>query len=249
MFFTIIAGVAILQLLQLPIISAGPILNHRQTTSITPSQLLHIAPTSSTCVGAPFADECATASDVAPHISSSFQTYGIATVGEQAALIGIMAFESGEFKFVKNHYPGRPGQGTRNMQFPTYNIAYAKSIPALAGQLDAIVPSGTDASALSDDSLDNMLALLTPDAYSFASAAWYLTTQCGETIRQGLQSNGQTGWEAYITGCIQTEATDDRLAYWQKAVQALGGSSTTTGQKAKGKRDECVKIECFLPFK
>jgi hypothetical protein len=45
-------------------------------------------------------------------VSQSFSTYGITTAGEQAALLGIMGFESEDFRYNKNYYPGNPGQGS-----------------------------------------------------------------------------------------------------------------------------------------
>ena len=79
---------------------------------ITPAQLLAIMPQSSTCAGAAHPDECRTAAQAAPFVTQSFSTYGVTTPGEQAALLGIMGFESEDFKYNKNYYPGNPGQGS-----------------------------------------------------------------------------------------------------------------------------------------
>lgn len=124
-----------------------------------PPSLLVMVPTASTCAGA--TSECKTAAEAAPFINQSFGTYGISSPGEAAALISIMAFETGDFKFNVNHFPATPGQGTRNMQSPEFNLKYAKSIPELKDKLAA---AGTDPKAV--------LALLTANgAYDFGSAA------------------------------------------------------------------------------
>jgi hypothetical protein len=87
---------------------------------ITTDQLLAISPNSSTCDNPPAEGECATAEQAAPFISDSFSTYAIDNVAEQAALISLMAFESGDFKYNRNHFPGVAGQGSTS-SFPPSN--------------------------------------------------------------------------------------------------------------------------------
>ncbi|KAI4121063.1 MAG: hypothetical protein LQ341_007462 [Variospora aurantia] len=100
------------------------------------------------------------------------------------------------------------------MQYPEYNLKYAQSIPELKDKLAA---AGTDPKAV--------LALLTANgAYDFGSAAWFLKTQCSDTIRGGLKSGSLAGWQAYITQCVQTNVTPDRQAGWEKVAKALGVS-------------------------
>ncbi|KAL8943976.1 MAG: hypothetical protein Q9211_000794 [Gyalolechia sp. 1 TL-2023] len=193
----------------IPTLSASPlnILEKR-----TASALFAVVPKANTCEGAPFPQECKTADEAAPAINESFRTYGITSPGEAAAVIAIMAFESGDFKYNINHFPGTPGQGTRNMQYPQFNLKYAQSIPVLKDQL---VAAGSDPKAV--------LALLTANGeYDFGSGAWFLTTQCSGAVRAGLTSGSLAGWQAYITECIHTTATPERLAYWQRAAKAMG---------------------------
>ncbi|KAL8666938.1 MAG: hypothetical protein Q9168_007391 [Polycauliona sp. 1 TL-2023] len=177
-----------------------------------PGSLIAMAPTSTTCAGAKFAAECKTAVQAAPFINASFKTYGITSAGEAAAIISLMAFESADFKYNMNHFPGRPGQGTRNMQMPPFNLEYAKSIPALATGLQA---AGTD--------VVKVLALLTANGeYDFGSAAWFMKTKCSAGVRAGLQKGTTEAWSAYITQCIGTTVTPDRQAGWEKAAKAMG---------------------------
>jgi hypothetical protein len=196
-------------------------LSNRAAGASAASQLLMIAPTSGTCDGAPFPAECETAAQAAPYLISAMSKYSITTLPELAAVLSLIAFETGDFKYDINHYPapGRPGQGTRNMQMPSYNLMYAKSIPALAGPLAAITTaSSTD--GLSDDQLNAIRALVLPDEYSWASAAWFLTAQCA-SARPAIQAGGQAGFEAYMS-CVGTSASSDRLAYWTRANTAMG---------------------------
>ncbi|KAI9702087.1 MAG: hypothetical protein M1836_001431 [Candelina mexicana] len=187
--------------------STNNIVGRDAKAGITAAQLLQIAPKSSTCDGFP---ECRNADQVYVNINRAFETYKITSPGEMAALISLQAFESAEFKYNKNHFPGRPGQGTAAMLMPNFIAKYAASIPAL----------GDKASGLAPDAL--LLLVNQWDVYNFGSAAWFLTTQCSPDVRTGLQTGGQAGWERYISSCVGTTVTPDRAAYWTKAVAALG---------------------------
>lgn len=66
-----------------------------------------------------------------------------------------------------------------------------------------------------------VLALVNGERWSFASAAWFLATQCNEEFSQGLAALTEEGWNTYLTGCVETTVTDDRTAIWKKAI-ALG---------------------------
>lgn len=194
----------------------------RTASSSAASQILAIAPTSNTCSGADFSSECETAATAAPYLIQAMQTYSIYSPSEIAAVLSLVAYESGDFKYAINHYPspGRPGQGTRNMQMANYNLLYAKSISALSTPLAAITTaSSTD--GLTDDQLNSIRALVLPDQYAWASAAWFLTTQCSADVRTTMQAGGQAGFEAYM-GCVGASATSDRLAYWTRASTAMG---------------------------
>ena len=197
-----------LAFLSFPTTFASP-LGSRDT--ITGAQILSIAPASSSCAAAQYPNQCRTADDVAPVVSQVFDTYGLTSPGEKAAVLSTMAFETADFKYNVNISPGIPGQGTRNMQSPAFNLLYAKSIPELASSIGAAAsPAG-------------ILDLLTAnDFYDFGSGAWFFKTQCSEGIQAGVQSQGMAGWEAYMSGCVGSPPTEDRRAYWQRAAQALG---------------------------
>jgi hypothetical protein len=201
--------------------SATPVELSRRSLSITPAIIQAISPNSASCAGAPQAGQCRTAAQAALPIAQSFSTYGITTPGEAAALISLMAYESADFKYQNNVSPGRPGQGTRNMQMINYNLVYVQSIPALASNLSAIT-GGAGATALSSQQANDVRSLLTSnDAYDFGSAAWFLTSQCSSSVRYGLQTGSLAGWQQYISSCVGAEASEDRQEYWNRAVTAL----------------------------
>ncbi|KAL1960439.1 hypothetical protein VTO42DRAFT_7738 [Malbranchea cinnamomea] len=152
-------------------------------------------------------NQCRSARQAATPIVRSFETYNITTPGEKTALLSLMAFETADFKYQRNVYPGVPGQGTRNMQMPDWNREYAASIPKIK---DKFEPIKDDVDAVLD-------LLLTNDDYDFGSAAWFLTTVCKDDVRKELQKNNDAGWEKYITECIHTTVTEERKQYLQRA--------------------------------
>jgi hypothetical protein len=178
-------------------------------------QLISIAPTSSTCEGASFADECVVSStSVVQALIDSFSFYNVTTAEEQAALLSWMAFESGDFKYNKNHFPapGRPGQGTRTMMMPKFVMQFMMSIPELNAKAQDIM----------NDSA-KVLELVLPDQYSFASAAWFYSTICTDEHKVQVRTGGRQGWEqGFIQGCVQTTIADERAEYWIRARKALG---------------------------
>lgn len=179
------------------------------------AQLLTIAPDTSSCDGAKYPNECRTATQAAGPIHCSFQNYTITNVNEQAAVISLMLYESGEFKYNWGHFVGgadvhTPGKGTRNMQSASYNEQYARTLFSS----DAV----TQAKASGDD---GVLQLVSPDIPSFGSAAWFLTTQCEASVRTALQTGSQDGLEQYVSGCIGGTMDQSRIDYWTKAKAAL----------------------------
>ena len=185
--------------------------------SISAAQVLAVAPTSGSCEGAPAAGQCRTAEQAAPMILNSFRAYGIISPNEMAAILSTIAFESGDFKYDRPTN-GEAGKGTRNMQSAAFNMKFATSIPGLGEKLSPVM---TGPQGPSDP--NSILELLTADdAYSFGSASWFESTQCGPTIRSGLAGGSLAGWQAYVTGCLHATPSTDRQAYWQRAVNALG---------------------------
>ncbi|KAK2758730.1 hypothetical protein FQN54_003420 [Arachnomyces sp. PD_36] len=200
--------------------------------TITTDQILQIAPNSKSCDTATpkFADECRTADVAAKYISESFERYGISSRVEQAAVLGWMAMESGEFRFSRNHFPrpGRPGQGTYNIQSLAFNIKYIDATPELKSNLstpvdisssicgpDACVIPATIANAALDMILQN-------DQYAFATGAWFMKDICSEEVKSALADDMEAGWEQFVTKCVYAPLSEIRREYWEKAKAALG---------------------------
>lgn len=82
-------------------------------TAITASQIQQIAPKSVSCDNPPAKGECATADVAARNIAASFQRYQVSSRAEQAAVVALMAMESDEFRYNRNHFPGIKGKGSK----------------------------------------------------------------------------------------------------------------------------------------
>lgn len=122
--------------LSLSLLSAASPINwfSVRDTAVTEAQMLAIAPSSNSCADAPAAGECATASTAAKYFSQSLQTYKVTSKAEQAAIISLMAFESDEFKYNKNHFPGTPGQGSEySIQPPSPRLPIVLLFEAFQG--------------------------------------------------------------------------------------------------------------------
>jgi hypothetical protein len=188
----------------------NPIASRQDTAA---SIIAKIAPVSATAACTE-TTECRTAEQAAPFLIAAMQKYGVYSTAEIAAVLSLMAYESDNFAYKHNISPGRPGQGTANMQMINYNILYANSIPELAPKVAAL--GGTTTT----DQMNSLLALVTDDNYNFGSGPWFLTTQCA-SVRTQLQTSPDAGFSAYMA-CVGVTLTDDRTAYWTRAKAAFG---------------------------
>jgi hypothetical protein len=187
------------------------------TAALTAAQLTAIAPKTASCAGADFPDECADATAAATALNKAFDTYKITSTGEQAAIIAYELFESGDFKYKKNHYPGVPGQGTRMMAMPNYVKLYATAV-AGADAVAQAEAAGGDAGRIA------VLALVNgDDEKSFGSAAWFVSTQCTADVRAGLVTESEDGWNKFLTQCVGTTADPARDVPWVAAKANMGG--------------------------
>ncbi|KAJ5972777.1 uncharacterized protein N7479_002695 [Penicillium vulpinum] len=217
------------------------------SAALTESQLLAIAPTSKSCTKAPAKGECATAKQAAKFISKSFDKYKVTSQAEQAAIISLMAFESEDFKYNKNHFPGVAGQGSTYRIFPSPNsfpcnieipcnnthfpymhadhVTPARNMqsPSFNKKYASSLPEIKDKLPGVSNSPGDLLDLLRSDAATdFGSGAWFLTTQCSKSVRNALAHGSETGWQRFISDCVGTSVTDERRDYWERAIEAIG---------------------------
>ncbi|KAM3514709.1 hypothetical protein MY11210_001680 [Beauveria gryllotalpidicola] len=175
-----------------------------------------IAPGSKGCLPEALPD-CRTAEEAAPFLFRSMSQYNLTSDNEIASVLALMAFESGDFRYKHNVFPGRPGQGTANMQMAPFNLLYAKSIDGVKEKVADV----KTVDGLAPEKLDEILSLVTPDEYNFGSGAWFLATQCPETVRDSLRKDIDSGFQAHM-GCVGVDVTDNRKEYLTRAKQAFG---------------------------
>jgi len=190
---------------------------------MTPAQITAAVPSTASCASGEPA--CRTADQMAPFINQSFSKFGFMTRGEQAAIFALMAFESGNFVFDVNVFPGRPGQGTRNMMMFDFILPYAVQYSREA--VHAIRPdlnSTSTAADVPDDAQKNAIrATVLDDTLSFASAAWFLRTHCSPQIAVGLKSATDDAFNAYMgSGCVGAGQDPARLALYHATLTAMG---------------------------
>ncbi|OTA91268.1 hypothetical protein M434DRAFT_76505 [Hypoxylon sp. CO27-5] len=179
------------------------------------SIVLQIAPNSKTCENTTATSECRTADQAGPLLADAMVKYKIYSAGQIAGILALTAYESVDYKYKHNVSPGRPGQGTCNMQQFPFNLEYAKSIPELAVKVNGVDEN------VSDEKKNEILALVTPDEYNFGSGAWYFTKHCTADVQNALKAGTDAGFEAYM-GCVGVQLDKDRKDYWDRAKAAFG---------------------------
>ncbi|PUU83574.1 hypothetical protein B9Z19DRAFT_1038718 [Tuber borchii] len=193
---------------------------------ITIQQLLAAAPTICTAV----TEECHPAVDAIKEINTAFAHYRLKTLGQKAALLGLMTLESGNFTYNVNHFPGRPGQGTKAMLMFPHIYDYALSQPAL--RVEVLRISNGTALNVTIDNTDKIpvadqkaiRALVLPEKYTYAAAMWYLWNKCQASMVMKLAEGGFEAFREYIRDCIDAgdvTSGSDRLKRWCSAVKAM----------------------------
>lgn len=91
-----------------------------------------IMPLSTSCASR--GDECVTAAVAAPYFVSGMNHYGVATAVEQAGILALVAYESGQLQYKVNTNAANAagGQGTSNEQSGAFNLEFANTFPELA---------------------------------------------------------------------------------------------------------------------
>lgn len=174
--------------------------------------IAEVAPSTVDCAAG---GECVKSDVIGPLLVQAMQQYGIYNPAQMAGIIALTAFESVEYTFKHNVSPGRPGQGTSNMQMFKFNLKYANSIPELAGQVAGV---GEDAP---DDKKNEVLSLVNDNKYNFGSGPWYFSTQCTPDVQEALKKGDDAGFVAYM-GCVGVTVDPKRQGYWDAARKAFG---------------------------
>ncbi|KAI0506855.1 hypothetical protein F5B22DRAFT_622292 [Xylaria bambusicola] len=176
-----------------------------------------IAPNSLTCADTSATSECRTNVQAAPLFIHAFKEYRLFDYGQMAAVLALTSLESVDFQYKHNVKPGRPGQGTSNMQMITFNQEYAASIDALKDPLAAIGTADTP------EKQNAVLALVKDDKYNFASGPWFLTKHCPASV-DALKARGTQLDDAFkgYMDCVGVTIDAARQEKWTLAKKAFG---------------------------
>ena len=104
------------------------------------------------------------------------------------------------------------------MQSPEYNLEYAQWLASQCTNCGISAAAVQKAQAKGPVSV---LGLVNSDEWGFGSAAWFWSTQCDASVKEGLKAGTEQGWEAYLSQCVGTSVTEERTAIWRKSM-ALG---------------------------
>ncbi|KAI5781297.1 hypothetical protein EDC01DRAFT_252464 [Geopyxis carbonaria] len=192
-------------------------------SSLTTEKIEAIAPKSATCPPVPqgAVNECRTAGQALVAIDIHFGNW--TSIGEGAALLSTMAFESDDFRFNRKKVPGRAVQGTRAMLTAKWVRIYAKYVSSVLG-LSSRLGYGNE---IDDSNGEAALQAVWADTYSFGAAGWYLlhTSEfnggCPSETRLQLNNEGWAGFENYVTKCLRRPMDEKRKQKWCMAVMTL----------------------------
>ncbi|KAJ2758611.1 hypothetical protein H4S06_002619 [Coemansia sp. BCRC 34490] len=172
----------------------------------------------SSCGSAPYPDECVTNSRAVSAINNALTKYGISRRSEAVAVISLMAFESESWLYNKNHYPGNPGQGARNMQMYDYNSEYAKLLyPDKVAQVLASDLSN------STQQMNDVRDLVLGDNDSFGAGFWYLTVHASKyhNNANALRDGNSADFQDYVVTGVDAGWSDGRMTIWNSVNSAL----------------------------
>ncbi|KAJ2672418.1 hypothetical protein GGI25_005127 [Coemansia spiralis] len=164
------------------------------------------------CSSAAYPSECVPNSRAVAAINKALTKYGITKRGEAVAVIALMAFESNSWLYNINHWPGTPGQGTRNMQQYNFNKEYAQLLH----------PTEASQALSSSNPMASVLALVLNDDDSFGSGFWYLVKKASKYHNSGKLADGnQNDFQDYVVNGVGASWSNDRLTIWQSVDAAL----------------------------
>lgn len=104
------------------------------------------------------------------------------------------------------------------MQSPAFNLKYAEWLSSVCSNCGISTVDIQKANAVGPAAV---LDLVNELQWSFGSAAWFLKTQCDSSYAESLADGQQASFEGYLTGCVGTTVTSDRIEGWKKVI-ALG---------------------------
>ncbi|PIA15376.1 hypothetical protein COEREDRAFT_9513 [Coemansia reversa NRRL 1564] len=179
--------------------------------------------------------ECILNSDAVAPINKAIAKYKITRLGEIAATLAWMLFESEGWHYVINHNPGNKGQGTRTMMSWAYVSKYAKEL--YPDKYAKVIGKFSDDTSKADNSTKTkVMDLVLNNDDSLAAGFWYLTKQASSfhNKKDKLRTLNLKDFKDYTWNGIKADvSTDDngkkqftweegRTAKWNEVNKIIG---------------------------
>ncbi|KAJ1643449.1 hypothetical protein J3B02_003145 [Coemansia erecta] len=173
----------------------------------------------SSCASVSTPSECAPNSRAVMAINHAIAKYGVTSTGEIAALIALMAYESADWQYNINHYPGRPGQGTKAMLMYDFIEKYAQQVHQ--SEATRVLISGGN----SDSAKNSVRELVLNDDDSFGAVFWYLVTQAPAFHNNPakLRAGNADDFKEYVVNGVNAGWDDKRMSIWNQVNSAFQG--------------------------
>ncbi|KAJ1893978.1 hypothetical protein LPJ66_005454 [Kickxella alabastrina] len=190
-------------------------------STITLAQLNQAVParaSDTSCAAVSTPSECAPNSRAATAINKAIAKYGVTGRGEIIAIISLMAFESADWQYNINHFPGRAGQGTRAMLMYNWIEQYAKQVHAQdASKLLATAGAGNT------EAMNKVRKLVLGDDDSFGAAFWYLVTAAPayHNSTTKLREGNVDDFKDYVVNGVGAGWENERQSVWARVNSAL----------------------------
>ncbi|KAJ2803145.1 hypothetical protein H4R20_003009 [Coemansia guatemalensis] len=174
--------------------------------------------------GASDAKGCVLNSKAVDPINKALAKYKITRRSEVVAVLALMAFESGSWKYNINVSKNQPGQGTfAMMQYPNV-YAYAKYLyPSKVEDKWATLEADTNEDPDSEQ-MNKVREMVLNDDDSFGSGFWFLTNKVEGDYHNNdkkLRDGNPDDFKAYCLDGVQTGWDDTRNTVWEAVNKAI----------------------------
>lgn len=167
-------------------------------------------------------------SEALPHIQAALSAYGLTSAQQIAFYLSIVSVESGNLSFNRNHFPGRPGQGTRSMMMPQNLYAFLKDTPSIVSSNDVLTQViNQPYDDTNSQAKEQVLNVLVSDQYSFLPGAWWIAKGAGlvqnpscSTLADSLSSSSPEAVSNLFTQCVGVNG-GDRIQNYQAILSII----------------------------
>ncbi|KAI0244554.1 hypothetical protein L0F63_007102, partial [Massospora cicadina] len=165
-----------------------------------------------------------------PYIKQAFDQYNLVTPEQMAFYISVISVESSNLSYNRNHFPGRPGQGTRSMMMPENLHAFLNSSPKILKDHPELTQiAKKSAKDMSNNDKEKLLNVLMQDEYSFLPGAWWISEggeklmkpSCNHFKSKLIQGASKSTIDDLNTNCLGVGKDPARIMVYHRALEAV----------------------------